>query len=62
MIFGIDDWGLVKGIALEIGILIGDWDLGLGFEDLDRGLGLEIRIGDLNKDFGMELEIEIADW
>ena len=36
--FGIDDTGLV----LEIGIWFGEWDLGLGFEDLDRGLGLEI--------------------
>ena len=53
MIFGIDDWGLVKGIALEIGILIGDWDLGLGFEDLDRGLGLEIRIWNWNWDLGL---------
>ena len=40
--FGTEDWGLVFGIE--------DWDLdyefGLGFEDLDRGLGSEIWIGE----------------
>ena len=38
--FGIQDWGSVLGIGID------DWDLGLGFVELDRRLGSEIGIGD----------------
>ena len=42
-------WGISIGdceLGLNIENWIGDWDLVLGFEELDRGVGLEIGIVD----------------
>ena len=51
VVFGIEDCRLVLGIG--IGILIGDWDLGSEFKDLDMGLGQEIGNGDWNWRLGI---------